>query len=95
MGVLFGLWEAIVFIEGQKLLLLPLIFLILGGTWLLNWRRSQLRIVDFFAAGPMPAFVAGLLPAILVGLAIYAMITGGFAEPSEFAARWVWIFGYS
>lgn len=82
-GVLFGLWEAMVFTEGQKVLLVPLLVAALGGLWVWLWRQSGSAFTSFLKTGPVTSFVAGLLPSILVGLGVYALIVGGFTEPSE------------
>ena len=82
-GVLFGLWEAMVFTEGQKVLLVPLLVAALGGLWVWLWRQSGSAFGSFLKTGPVTSFVAGLLPSILVGLGLYALIVGGFTEPSE------------
>ncbi len=82
-GTIFGLWEAIVFVEGQKVWLALLLVLALGIAWLWLWRRSQSSLREYMQSGPLAAFVSALLPAILVGLVVYGMVTGGFAEPSE------------
>ena len=82
-GVLFGLWEAIVFVEGQKAFLAPFLILGLGAIWVYLWRRSNSSFLTFLKTGPLTAFVATLLPSLLVGLGVYMLITGGFIEPSK------------
>ena len=82
-GVLYGLWEAIVFTEGQKVLLVPVLVVALGGLWVWLWRQSGSSFSTFARSGPVTAFVAGLLPSVVVGLGVYALVVGGFTEPSE------------
>lgn len=82
-GPLFGLWEAVVFIEGQKVWLVPPLVAALVLLWIWQWRASQAPLWTFLRSGPATTFTAGLLPAMLAGLGIYALAVGGFAEPSE------------
>jgi hypothetical protein len=82
-GVLFGIWEAIVYIEGQKLILVPFVLLGLGGLWIWLWQRSGVRLADYLKNGPVTAFFATMLPSVLCGLAIYLVSFGSFTEPSK------------
>ena len=82
-GVLFGLWEAIEFIEGQKVFLAPFLILGLAAIWVWLWMRSGSSITTFLKTGPMTAFVAGLLPTLIVALGAYWLIFGSFIEPSK------------
>ena len=83
MGILYGLWEAIVFLEGQKLYLAPFLMAGLGGIWIWQWRRSKQPFGAFFRNGPMTAFCVGLL-VIPLGLILWVVLTGGWCEPSQF-----------
>jgi len=87
-GALYGIWEAIVFIEGQKVWLVPVAFVILAAVWLWAWRRSSKPIGSFLQTGPITAFVTLELPFMLIGLAGYRLLTGGFGEPSQ-AGLWL------
>jgi hypothetical protein len=82
-GGLYGVWQAIVFTEGQKVLLAPAIVVVVGAVWLWQWRQSKLLLASFLRRGPATAFVAGLLPAMLAGLTLYALVVGSFTEPSK------------
>jgi hypothetical protein len=82
-GFLFGLWETIVFVEGQKVWLAPFLIVGLGVTWVWLWRRSNKSLTTFLKTGPVTAFVAALLPTLILGLAAYALFSGGFIEPSK------------
>ncbi len=82
-GVLFGIWQAIVYIEGQKVVMAPIILVVLGGVWIWLWRRSGARLGDYLKTGPVTAFFASMLPCILCGLAIYFISFGSFTEPSK------------
>jgi hypothetical protein len=82
-GFLFGLWEVIVFIEGQKVWLAPFLIFGLGAVWVGLWKRSGSSFSRFMKTGPVTAFVGVLLPTLLVGLIAYALVTGGFIEPSK------------
>jgi hypothetical protein len=82
-GLLFGLWEAIVFIEGQKVWLVPVAIILLGATWIWTWRKSGSSIGTFIKTGPITAFVTVELPCLLIGLVVYLLIFGRFVEPSQ------------
>jgi hypothetical protein len=82
-GILYGLWEAIVFIEGQKLYLVPLVMVGLGAVWAILWRRSRLSFGAFMKTGPVTAFMVGLL-VIPIGLGLWFLLTGGWCEPSQY-----------
>ena len=82
-GSLYGLWEAIVFLEGQKLYLVPLVMLGLGAVWVWLWRRSRLSFGAFLKNGPVTAFMVGLL-VIPIGLLLWFALTGGWCEPSQY-----------
>jgi|GEM_PF-6487509 len=82
-GLLFGLWDVIVFVEGQKVFLAPFLVAGLGAVWIWLWRRSGKPFSTFIKTGPVTAFVAALLPSLVVGLIAYALIIGGFVEPSK------------
>ena len=83
LGCLYGVWQAIAFTEGQKVLLLPLLAIGLGVVWYILYRRRASKISTFIPSGVMTAFVAGLIPCIFIGLVLYALIIGGFTEPSK------------
>ena len=83
LGCLYGVWEAIVFTEGQKVILLPILASGLGLVWLILWRRQGGKAIDYLRSGVMTAFVGGLIPFAFIGLFLYALITGGFIEPSK------------
>jgi hypothetical protein len=82
-GILYGFWEAIVFLEGQKLYLIPLVMVGLGTVWVILWRQSRLPIGKFMKNGPVTAFMVGLL-VIPIGLGLWALLTGGLCEPSQY-----------
>lgn len=82
-GFLFGLWEAIVFVEGQKVWLAPILILGLGAVWVGLWKCSGSPLATFMKSGPVTSFVAVLLPTLALGLIAYALVTGGFIEPSK------------
>ncbi len=82
-GAVYGLWEAIVFIEGQKVWLAPIAFIILAVVWVWTWRRSGKPLGSFLKTGPITAFVTLELPCLLIGLIAYWLIMGGFPEPSQ------------
>jgi hypothetical protein len=82
-GVLYGLWEAILFLEGQKLYLVPFVMLALGGVWIWLWRRSRQPLSTFWRSGTMIAFCVGLL-VIPLGLLLWFALTGSWCEPSQF-----------
>lgn len=82
-GGLFGIWEAVVFVEGQKVFLAPFLILALGATWIWLWKRSNLSFAVFIKTGPVTALMVGLLPSLLVGLLGYMLIVGSFIEPSK------------
>jgi len=82
-GILYGLWEAIAFLEGQKLYLVPLVMLGLGTVWVVLWRQSRLPFSTFMKSGPVTTFMVGLL-VIPVGLLLWFLLTGGWCEPSQF-----------
>jgi hypothetical protein len=82
-GWRWGLWEAIVFTEGQKVWLAPVLVVELGGLWVWLWRRSRSSFSTFARSGPVTAFIAALLPSMVVGLGVYALVVGGFTEPPE------------
>ena len=90
-GILFGLWEAVVFVEGQKVLLAPFLAVGLGAAWLWLWRRSGHSFGPFLRTGPMTAFALAEVPSLLVGLVLYAALTGGFTQPSEMTWVVSWI----
>ena len=90
-GVLFGLWEAIVFIEGQKVWLAPIAFVILAAVWVWTWRKSGKSIGSFMKTGPISAFVTLELPCLVIGLIAYRLFTGGFGEPSQAG---LWLIGW-
>jgi hypothetical protein len=83
LGCLYGVWQAIVFTEGQKVLLLPLLAIGLGVVWYILYRRQASKIFTFIRSGVMTAFVTGFIPCIFIGLLLYALIIGGFTEPSK------------
>lgn len=91
-GILFGFWEAIVFIEGQKVFLVPFVVVGLGIVLIWLWRKSSVPVSAFLRIGPITIFCLTLLPSILLGLVVYASIVGGFTEPSELA--WLGLLGY-
>jgi hypothetical protein len=82
-GALYGVWEAIVFVEGEKVWLVPVAFVILAATWVWAWRKSGKPIADFLKTGPITSFVALELPFLLIGLLVYRLVTGGFVDPSK------------
>jgi hypothetical protein len=82
-GALYGLWEAIVFIEGQKVWLVPIAFVILAAVWVWRWRKSGQTVGTFLKTGPITAFVTLELPCLVIGLIAYRLIMGGFGEPSQ------------
>ena len=82
-GGLFGVCEALAFIEGGKVYLVPFVVVVLGAIWLWLWRRSRSPFAAFLSAGPVTAFVGALLPSLLVALGVYAAVVGGFTQPSE------------
>ncbi len=82
-GLLYGLWEAIVFIEGQKVWLVPLAIIILGAIWIWTWRKSGSPLGKFIKSGPITAFVTVELPCLVIGLLVYLVIFGRFVEPSQ------------
>jgi hypothetical protein len=83
LGALYGVWQAIVFIEGQKVVLVPVVILALGGLWIWRWYQRKRPLTTFLHSGLLTAFVAGLLPSMLLGLGLYALVVGGFIEPSK------------
>jgi hypothetical protein len=83
LGAVYGVWQAIVFTEGQKVLLVPVLAVALGSLWVWRWRQHKIPLARFLRTGPATAFVAGLLPSMLVGLGLYALVVGGFTEPSK------------
>ncbi len=82
-GVLYGIWLAIVYLEGQKLYLVPVVLIVLGGVWIWLWRQSGASLGEYFKMGPVTAFFGSMLPCILCGLGIYFVSFGSFAEPSK------------
>ncbi len=82
-GILYGLMEAVNFIEGQKALLAPLVILGLGAMWLWLWRQSGERLRNFARSGPATAFFANLLIFFPCGMGIYWISFGSFIEPSK------------
>jgi hypothetical protein len=82
-GLLFGLWEAIVFIEGQKVWLVPVAIILLGATWVWTWRKSGSPLGTFIKTGSITAFVTVELPCLVIGLVVYLIIMGGFIQPSQ------------
>jgi hypothetical protein len=82
-GIVFGLWEAVVFTEGQKVWLIPIVVAGLALFWIWGWKTSKATLSTYLRRGPATFFTAGLLPAMLAGLVIYALAVGGFTEPSE------------
>jgi len=82
-GLLFGIWEAVVFIEGQKVLLGLVLVIALGVLWGWLWRRSSTSFMGFLRTGPVTDFVAGLLPGVLIGFGVYRLVVGSFIEPSD------------
>ena len=50
-----------------------------------RFRQVDIRkpLATFLRTGPTTAFVAGLLPSMLLGLGLYALVVGGFTEPSK------------
>src|SRR5574341_1188230 len=91
-GVLFGLWEAVVFVEGQKVIIVIPVVIAVSAIWLWLWRRSGLSLGDFVRRGPAIAFMAAELPLLIIGLGVYAAIFGGFVQPSEMGAL-IWFMG--
>jgi hypothetical protein len=83
LGCLYGVWQAIVFTEGQKVFLLPVLAIGLGALWYFLYRRQASQFSTYLRSGVMTAFVAGLIPFIFIGLLLYAQIVGGFIEPSK------------
>ena len=83
LGCLYGVWQAIVFTEGQKVFLLPILAIGLGVAWYILYRRQARKFLTFVRSGVMAAFVAGLIPFVFIGLLLYAQIVGGFIEPSK------------
>ena len=83
LGCLYGIWQAIVFTEGQKVFLLPILAIGLGVVWYILYRRQARKFSEFVRSGVMTAFVAGLFPFVFIGLLLYAQIVGGFIEPSK------------
>jgi hypothetical protein len=83
LGCLYGVWQAIVFTEGQKVFLLPILAIGLGVIWYILYRKQTSKFSTFMRSGVMTAFVAGLIPFIFIGLLLYAQIVGGFIEPSK------------
>jgi hypothetical protein len=83
LGCLYGVWQAIVFTEGQKVFLLPVLAIGLGAVWYILYRKQARKISTFMRSGVMTAFVAGLVPFAFIGLLLYAQIVGGFIEPSK------------
>jgi hypothetical protein len=82
-GALYGLWEAIVFIEGQKVWLIPVAFIILAAVWVWAWRKSGKPVRSFLRTGPITAFVTLELPFLLIGLLAYRLIFGDLGQPSQ------------
>jgi hypothetical protein len=83
LGCLYGVWQAIVFTEGQKVFLLPVLAIGLGAVWYMLYRKQAGKFSTFLRSGVMTAFVAGLIPFVFIGLLLYALIVGGFIEPSK------------
>ncbi len=82
LGCLYGIWQSIVFIEGQKAFLLPVLAVGLAVLWFMLWRKQGGKFTDFARSRVMTAFVAGLIPCIFLGMLAYFLIFGGFPEPS-------------
>lgn len=82
-GMLYGLMEAVNFIEGQKAILAPLVIVGLGALWVWLWRKSNQRLRDFARTGPATAFFGNLLIFFPCGMAIYWISFGSFIEPSK------------
>jgi hypothetical protein len=70
LGVLFGVWETIVFTEGQKVVLAPFLVAGVAVLWVWLWRRSRPEDTRFLSAGPTTPFITGLLPSLSVGLVL-------------------------
>jgi H+/Cl- antiporter ClcA len=55
----------------------------LAGVWIWQWLQSRQPLREFWQSGPMIAFCVGLM-VIPIGLLLWAALTGGFCEPSQF-----------
>lgn len=82
-GVAFGFCQAVVFLEGQKLYLVPVVLIGLGTVWVWLWRRSRQPLGDFIKTGPATAFMVGLL-VMPIGLLLWFLFSGGWCEPSQY-----------
>ena len=82
-GIWYGVADAIVFVEGQTVYLLPLVLIGLGALWIGMWKSSDLDLTSFWRAGPVVVFVTALLPSMVIGLAAYVWLVGGFKQFSE------------
>ena len=71
------------FTEGQKVLLVPVVVVALGILWIWGWRQHKSPVARFLRTGPVNACAAGMLPSMLLGLGLYALVVGGFTEPSK------------
>lgn len=82
-GVLYGMADAVVFVEGQTVYLLPIVLVGLGSLWIGLWKSSDFDLSTFWRAGPVVAFVTVLLPSMVIGLGAYVWTVGGFKQFSE------------
>lgn len=82
-GVLYGIADAVVFVEGQTVYLLPIVLVGLGSLCIGLWKSSDFDFTSFWRAGPVITFVTVLLPSMVIGLGAYVWIAGGFKQFSE------------
>lgn len=82
-GGIYGLMEAVNFIEGQKAILVPVVLIGLGAVWLWLKRSRRQTLKTFIKTGPATAFLSALLVFFPCGMGLYWITFGSFTEPSE------------
>lgn len=82
-GILYGMMDAVVFVEGQTVYLLSIVLAGLGGLWFRLWKSSGVDLKTFWRSGPVVVFVTVLLPSMVIGLGGYVWLVGGFKQFSD------------
>lgn len=82
-GVIYGLMEAVNFIEGQKVVLVPVVLIGLGAVWLWLKRQRRQSVQAFIKTGPATAFLSTLLVFFPCGMGLYWLTFGSFTQPSQ------------
>lgn len=82
-GLMFGGVLAYALIEARSAYVIVALAGVLGGIWLVLWRRSGLGFRDFLQDRPFRTFAVVLVVGTVLVMGVWALIFGGFPQPSD------------